>query len=503
MKSLPLVLPVFLLLCGWTASAQEHAISIAEYNGDSKQQVFLQTPFSDEIYNIMQKHYNRGHRIITTGNQYSPTLQRQCWYFTVSKEKARTDQRFIVEDEGFPSEFIRQGWAEGYAITSLSCNRSLYWVVMTQGTDFSDQDITFSDASGLQEEILKQQSSGRSVTNLFYNGEQWGAVFSKDPSQSGQRLCFVDQASAAERINQRRNEGRRIQNLTLGEGMVAFTDVEMPKDKAILQNICISDENFEKHITDLIKKGYVIQSLGGDLDAGGRMPFIREMEENIEKQDKIARRDERLDKVSKILDVANAVLEGINVALGEDAPTSDLSSDSISQQEDMINIDQKIQQLRQEAASMRNGAFRGKVPGITNSQEQAAADKAAAEWERRIAYLQNLRAQGVTEIPVSQWNAYTRGRRDSERQAHQREMNRVKDEGEQRVSFWRNQNYSAYENQLRDMKDHPEKYMSEGMSGYRRDVQAIQDKMRQLRQEHYKKYGREVIKASEWETWNP
>ena len=500
-----------LLLGGGVVHAQQHAISIAEYDGKSNHQEFLQTPFCDDIYQIMRKQFRKGYRLTATGNQYSPTLQRQCWFFTTAKGTPYKHQQFIVENKGFPAEFIQNGWDEGYAITSFSCNRSLYWVVMSQGSGLSDQSYEFSDEDGIQKIIREKQANGYSVSNLFFDGEKWGAVFSKDPSQAGQRVCFIDENVASEKLKQCINDGLRVQNLTLGGGKYAFTYVDMPKDKAILQNICTEDSDFEGHIADLIKRGYTITSLGCDLDAGGRQPFIRELEENIERQDKEARREERLDKTSKVLEFATVITEGIGDILGilsGDSPSPSSSAldagSSAASGEPMLNIDEKISQLRSEVAGMQSGSFHGKVPGATRAQEQAATNGTIAEWNKRIAYLQDLKAQGYTEIPVSQWNSYTRGQRDIQRQQHQRDMNRVKDEGERRTGSWRNMSYSGLENTLRDMKNHPDKYLNGwDMSQYRSEVHAIQAKMRQIRADHLQKYGREVFKASELENWNP
>lgn len=508
MKNYLLTLFALLLALGGTVRAQEHAISIAEYSGDGRNQRFFQTPYVDEIYDIMAKWYRKGYRILTTGNQYSPTLQRQCWCCTVAKGPASQMQRFIVENEGFPAEFIEEGWKEGYAVTAFSCNRSAYWVVMSQKSGLSDQTYFMSDAKGIQQEIRHQQASGRVVSNLFFDGEQWGAVFSKDPSQSGQQFCFVDENTAGDRIQQFISDGRRIQNLTLGEGMYAFIHADMPKDKAILQNVCTVDDNFEGHIKSLIEKGYVVKSLGGDLEAGGRTTYIKELEENVEKQDKLARREERLDKTFKILDMATAVLDGVtSIITGEPSSSTASAFDTPSAQasdEPMLNIDQKILQLRREVANMQGGAFHGKVPGASAAQERAALNGTIADWNKRIAYLENLKAQGYTEIPASEWNAYTRGQRNIQRQQHQRDMARVRSQGEKTVGFWRNMSYSQLESSLRHMQAHPDEYLNSwSMDQFRSEVRSMQDKMRQIRADHLKKYGREVVKASEMENWIP
>lgn len=170
----------------------------------------------------------------------------------------------------------------------------------------------------------------------------------------------------------------------------------------------------------------------------------------------------------------------------------------------MLNIDEKISQLRSEVAGMQSGSFHGKVPGATRAQEQAATNGTIAEWNKRIAYLQDLKAQGYTEIPASEWNAYTRGQRNIQRQQHQRDMNRIRSQGEKTVGFWRNMSYSQLESSLRHMQAHPDEYLNSwSLDQFRSEVRSMQDKMRQIRADHLKKYGREVVKASEMENWMP
>ena len=90
--------------------------------------------------------------------------------------------------------------------------------------------------------------------------------------------------------------------------------------------------------------------------------------------------------------------------------------------------------------------------GTVRAQERAALNGTIADWNRRITYLENLKTQGYTEIPASEWNAYTRGQRNIQRQQHQRDMARVRSQGEKTVGFWRNMSYSQLESSLRHMQ---------------------------------------------------
>ncbi|MBQ8047500.1 MAG: hypothetical protein IJ196_06220 [Prevotella sp.] len=124
--------------------------------------------------------------------------------------------------------------------------------------------------------------------------------------------------------------------------------------------------------------------------------------------------------------------------------------------------------------------------------ERNAALATVKDYERIVEKLQRKKAQGYTEMTIQEYNGWFRAMRRAGKAEHERKMAMKKQQREETLSFWRGQLYDQYDSSLRDMKNHPDKYL-DTMDGddYMREMENYQKKMDDLRKKHKDEFGTE------------
>ncbi|MEP6676941.1 MAG: caspase family protein [Ferruginibacter sp.] len=160
-------------------------------------------------YNVQTNKVANGYRIS------SSTYSANNWFVCMSKGTGITDQSAYKEKD-FPTEWIRNNWAEKKEISNVSYGDGEWLVVMSANAGISTQ--TYNSQPIFPEDWVKEKwVLGYRITSLTYGNGNWLVVMSKGTVITEQKY-YVNDYFPADWIKDRWAENYRVNGMACGGG---------------------------------------------------------------------------------------------------------------------------------------------------------------------------------------------------------------------------------------------------------------------------------------------
>lgn len=184
------------------------------------------------------------------------SAQSRLWALVMSKGTGYTQQAWRTRTY-FPEQEIKDLWAEGYQITSLTYAEMRWALVVSKGTGYTQQ-RWFTGETFPADDIKKGWDEGYSITHTTYGNKRWVVVMSKGSNialQAWRTRTYFPEAE----IKELKDKGYYITNLTYGNGLWALV---MSTGVGYSEQYWTTKSSFpDTEIKDYWDKGYYITSV--------------------------------------------------------------------------------------------------------------------------------------------------------------------------------------------------------------------------------------------------
>lgn len=185
------------------------------------------------------------------------------WFVSMSKGVKWSNQSY-KKSSSWPDDFVHEQKGKGRFITSLAASDNQWFVVTSQNSDFTKQEICGAPWDRLKDWIVQRWNEGYYITSIACQNSMWTVVMSKTTIYTGQAYLWsktVDEIKS--KINDKWNEGYSITAFEYGGGEFFCIMSKLSLTKKVLQHWSINQSDVGKDIKEYWDKSYRIIYLGG------------------------------------------------------------------------------------------------------------------------------------------------------------------------------------------------------------------------------------------------
>lgn len=224
------------------AYADSKTIMITEGSLPYTNQTWFYNSNDNEVKKAIGDNWDLGKRITSAAYTDKGLL------VTMAHNTSISMQYYIFLDS-WPSDWIAEKYREGNNyITAMTYSGSVWFVVMSQDSRFSDQAWRRDSWPNLAQWIKENWDKGFRITEAAHDGSNWTVVMSKTNFINGQAYSFPSDLTAE--INRIWNEGYRVQLLNHGGGQFFLVTCTYFQDNGRSQGWCSQVDNVQQFVSD-------------------------------------------------------------------------------------------------------------------------------------------------------------------------------------------------------------------------------------------------------------